>query len=100
MTSGRNSQVRQAGQASGTSAVPGQIRTARPADAPALGRLLAELGYPQAAGELGPRIATLVDSDTDTVLVAQLDGQVVGMASLHVTPFFNWMIADVRLGCP
>jgi GNAT superfamily N-acetyltransferase len=87
MASGRK---RQAGQAApGTSEVPAQIRTARPADAPTLAGLLAELGYPQAAAELGPRIAALADSDTDTVLVAELDGQVVGMASLHVTPFFN-----------
>src|SRR6266511_315164 len=67
VTSGSNSQARQA--AAGTSAAPVQIRAARPADAPALGRLLTELGYPQAEAEVG--------------------GQVVGMASLHVTPFFN-----------
>src|SRR6266511_3668920 len=87
VTSGSNSQARQA--AAGTSAAPVQIRAARPADAPALGRLLTELGYPQAEAELGPRIAILADGDTDAVLVAEVGGQVVGMASLHVTPFFN-----------
>jgi len=59
VTSGSNSQARQA--AAGTSAAPVQIRAARPADAPALGRLLTELGYPQAEAELGPRIAILAD---------------------------------------
>jgi GNAT superfamily N-acetyltransferase len=70
------------------STVTAQIRTARPADAPALAGLLAELGYPQAAAELAPQIAALADTDTDTVLVAEVGGQVIGMASLHVTPLF------------
>jgi GNAT superfamily N-acetyltransferase len=54
-----------------------------------LAGLLAELGYPQPAAALGPRIAALADTATDTVLVAEVDGRVVGMASLHITPFFN-----------
>lgn len=72
-----------------TSAAPVQVRTARPADAPVLAGLLAELGYPHGAGGLGERITALADTDTDTVLVAEIGGQVVGLASLHVTPFFN-----------
>jgi GNAT superfamily N-acetyltransferase len=72
-----------------TSAAPIKLRTARPADAAALAGLLAELGYPQAAAELAPRIAALADTATDTVLVAEVGEQVVGMASPHVTPFFN-----------
>jgi ribosomal protein S18 acetylase RimI-like enzyme len=71
-----------------TSAAPVTLRTARPADAPALAGLLLELGYPQPAAELGPRIAALADTATDAVLVADLGGRVVGMASLHVTPMF------------
>jgi GNAT superfamily N-acetyltransferase len=71
-----------------TSATPVQVRAARPADAPALAGLLVELGYPQPAAELGPRIAALADTAADTVLVAEVDGRVVGMASLHVTPLF------------
>ena len=66
-----------------------QIRPARPADAPVLGRLPAELGYPQAAAELHRRIMALADTDTDAVLVAEVSEPVVGMASVHVTPFFN-----------
>jgi hypothetical protein len=66
-----------------------QIRPARPTDAPVLGRLLAELGYPQATAELRWRIMALADTDTDAVLVAEVSQRVVGMASLHVTPFLN-----------
>lgn len=76
-------------QTSRAAIAPIRLRTARPADAAALARLLVELGYPQPAAELGPRIAALADTATDTVLVAEVGGQVVGMASLHVTPFFN-----------
>jgi GNAT superfamily N-acetyltransferase len=74
---------------SARSAAPITLRAARPADAPALAGLLVELGYPQPAAALGPRIAALADTATDTVLVAEVDGRIVGMASLHVTPFFN-----------
>jgi GNAT superfamily N-acetyltransferase len=70
-------------------AAPIKLRAARPTDAAALAGLLVELGYPQPAAELGPRIAALADTATDTVLVAEVGGQVVGMASLHVTPFIN-----------
>ena len=65
------------------------VRTARPADASALSRLLAELGYPQTTAELDRRVADMAESDTDTVLVAEVYGQVIGLVSLHVTPFFN-----------
>jgi GNAT superfamily N-acetyltransferase len=54
-----------------------------------LAGLLSELGYPQPAAALGPRIAVLADAATDAVLVADVCGQVVGTASPHVTPFFN-----------
>ena len=66
-----------------------RVRTARRADAHALSGLLAELGYRQTAAELRPRIEDMADSETDTVLVAELDGLVAGVVSLHVTPFFN-----------
>jgi GNAT superfamily N-acetyltransferase len=66
-----------------------RVRDARPADAPALGRLLAELGYPQPVAELGARIEDLVGRGTDVVLVAEMGDDVVGVASLHITPFFN-----------
>jgi len=66
-----------------------RIRPARPDDEAALATLLGELGYPATAGELRGRIAELAGSAADTVLVAEAGGLVVGMASLHVVPFFN-----------
>src|SRR6266704_3472871 len=44
-------------------------------------------GIPTGPVKLAPRIAAV--ADTDTVLVTEVGGQVVGMASLHVAPLFN-----------
>ncbi len=69
--------------------MPLKIRTAVPTDGSAIASLLAELGYPQHVAALPARIAQLANTDTDAVLVAELGGRVVGMASLHVTAFFH-----------
>jgi len=69
--------------------MPLEIRTARPGDAPEMAPLLAELGYPQQVATLPARITELADSHTDAVLVAELDGRIVGVACLHVTVFFH-----------
>jgi ribosomal protein S18 acetylase RimI-like enzyme len=69
--------------------MPLKIRTALPADAAAVAALLAGLGYPQQVATLPVRIAQLADTHADAVLVAELDGQVVGVACLHVTVFFH-----------
>jgi GNAT superfamily N-acetyltransferase len=74
--------------------MPLTIRTAMPEDAPEMAPLLAELGYPQQVTTLPERIKQLADTDTDTVLVAELDGRVVGVACLHVTVFFHEPGAD------
>ncbi|MFC4107586.1 GNAT family N-acetyltransferase [Micromonospora zhanjiangensis] len=66
-----------------------KIRTALPEDSSAVAPLLAELGYPQQVDTLPERIAQLADTPTDAVLVAELDGRVVGVACLHVTVFFH-----------
>ena len=66
-----------------------RIRTADPADAPVLARLLADLGYPQTVPALAERIGHMADGSADAVLVADLGGTAVGVASLHVTPLFN-----------
>lgn len=65
-----------------------RVRAARGADAQALAGLLAELGYPRAAAELGGWIETMADSASDVLLVAESAEQVLGMVSLHITPFF------------
>jgi N-acetylglutamate synthase-like GNAT family acetyltransferase len=65
------------------------VRPARLDDAPALVSLLAELGYPADAGTLERRLAALVADPAVTVLVAERDGRVVGLASMHVMPLIE-----------
>jgi N-acetylglutamate synthase-like GNAT family acetyltransferase len=65
------------------------VRPARLDDAPALVSLLAELGYPTDAGTLERRLAALVADPAVTVLVAERDGRVVGLASMHVMPLIE-----------
>jgi ribosomal protein S18 acetylase RimI-like enzyme len=55
------------------------VRPPRPADAPRLASLSAELGYPVAEETMRARLARLVARPTDLVLVAQpAEGAVVG----------------------
>jgi len=61
------------------------IRDARPADADAVARLLTQLGYPSAAGAVEARLERL-HVVGDRVVVAELDGAVVGVAHLQVSP--------------
>src|SRR6185369_13200199 len=70
--------------------MPTVIRTARPSDADPVANLIAQLGNSSEGTDgVGPRIAQLADTPSDAVLVAEVDGRVVGLVSLHVTPFFN-----------
>ena len=62
------------------------IREATPADAAALGRLVGELGYPAPSAEMPSRVHALGASGHAVVLVAELDGEVVGLATAHVLP--------------
>jgi N-acetylglutamate synthase-like GNAT family acetyltransferase len=65
------------------------VRPARLDDAPALVSLLAELGYPTDADTLKRRRDALVADPAVTVLVAERDGRVVGLASMHVMPLIE-----------
>ena len=60
-----------------------KIRDARPDDAPALARLVDQLGYPTSAEAVAARLRRLEESPADCVFVAELDGEVVGAASVH-----------------
>jgi len=60
------------------------VRPATPADAEAIAPLLAALGYPAGLAEVAARLAALLGSPRDTVLVAEGgDGAVLGVLALH-----------------
>jgi GNAT superfamily N-acetyltransferase len=59
------------------------IRTSEPGDAPFIARLLTQLGYPAEPGQIEPRLAGLRD-ERSTLWVAELDGELVGLAALHL----------------
>jgi N-acetylglutamate synthase-like GNAT family acetyltransferase len=61
------------------------IRDARVEDADAIASLLDQLGYPTGAGAVESRLER-VRIVGDRVVVAELDGRVVGVAQLHVSP--------------
>ena len=66
-----------------------KIRAAGAADAPALAKLILNLGYPSTAHELPPRLM-LVEGQGDTVLIAEDDArQVVGFSALHLMRLFH-----------
>ena len=62
------------------------IRTAAASDAPSLSVLLGELGYPADSAAIPARLAALERSDVAAALVAELDGDVIGVATVHVVP--------------
>lgn len=61
------------------------VRGARIDDAGAIADLLTQLGYPTDAASVAPRLAAL-EAAGDDVIVAEQDGQVAGVARLHVAP--------------
>jgi len=73
------------------------IRDARPADAAAIARLLAQLGYPAEADAVASRLDRLLIVG-DRVVVAELDGAVVGLAHLQVTPAIERDRPAAKLG--
>jgi N-acetylglutamate synthase-like GNAT family acetyltransferase len=62
------------------------IRDADQKDAPALAQLLGQLGYPTDADAVLRRLGRLEASGADRLFVAEVDGQVVGLAGIHVSP--------------
>ena len=61
------------------------IRDARTDDAPRLAALVEQLGYPASAEAVARRLELLRASASDHVVVAELDGDVVGLAIVHVS---------------
>jgi N-acetylglutamate synthase-like GNAT family acetyltransferase len=61
------------------------IREARVEDGPALAALIGQLGYPASARAVARRVERLGSSEADTLVVAQLEGKIVGLAGLHTS---------------
>jgi GNAT superfamily N-acetyltransferase len=62
------------------------IRPAAADDADAISALLAELGYPATPAEVPARLDALAAHPGTVALVAELDREVVGLATCHVYP--------------
>ena len=65
------------------------IRDAEARDADAISALLGQLGYP-ATGEALPARLERLQIVGDRVVVADLDGAIVGLAQLHVSPTLEY----------
>ena len=84
--------------------VDARLRAATPADAPAIAALLGELGYPATADDVRQRLGRLATFDAATILVAEVDARVVGVAtghlfpSIHMTPIVAWLTLLVVSG--
>jgi GNAT superfamily N-acetyltransferase len=74
------------------------LRAPTDGDAPAIARLMGQLGYPSGPDDVLARLAAMRrDSATSEMWVAELDGRVVGMAtakelpSVHVSTPVVWL---------
>jgi len=65
-----------------------EVREARNADAAAVAPLLAELGFPTPLPTIGERIDSMIDAG-ELVLVASLEGNLVGLVTAHATPVLH-----------
>jgi predicted N-acetyltransferase YhbS len=64
------------------------IRPATEADAKHVAALLIELGYPSAEADVRNRLRDSPTADTTCVLVAQAEGDVVGLMCAQLVPYF------------
>src|SRR5438105_1957386 len=62
------------------------VRPATPDDAASIASLLGQLGYPSSAEDVVVRLDRLEAFRDATALVAELDGQVIGVVTCHVFP--------------
>ncbi|KPL19643.1 MAG: hypothetical protein AMJ92_02175 [candidate division Zixibacteria bacterium SM23_81] len=65
------------------------IKEALAKDAGPIADLLKELGYARTLAFARRKITVLSRSDSDTVLVAEVQGRVVGLAHLHLAELFH-----------
>jgi GNAT superfamily N-acetyltransferase len=73
------------------------IRDVRPTDAEAIAGLLTQLGYPSDVAVVESRLDRL-NIVGDRVVVADLDGEVVGLAHLQVSPAIERDRPSAKLG--
>ena len=73
------------------------VRTLRSSDLEPVSALLGELGYPASAREVAQRLARVERDAASCVLVAELEGRVVGMAAFHVIPHIELDRPTARL---
>jgi ribosomal protein S18 acetylase RimI-like enzyme len=62
------------------------VRSANPHDSAAIAPLLAELGYPAQPHEVGGRLERMSVLADAGVLVAEAEGQVIGVAAYQIIP--------------
>lgn len=58
-------------------------------DANQIAGLLKELGYPNTSAFAQSKIAELSKSDNDTVLIAEINDRIIGVAHLHIAELFH-----------
>lgn len=73
------------------------IRDATAADADALVGLLGQLGHPVAAGDVRATLTRMLAAPDVAVLVSELAGEIVGLATLHVFDLINRTRPHCRL---
>ncbi len=71
------------------------VRAAEPKDAEPICRLLGELDYPAEASRVERRLERIAGDANSRLFVAEVDGQVAGLAGLHVLP----LVEHDEVGC-
>jgi GNAT superfamily N-acetyltransferase len=82
-----------------TDAPPITLRTARPADAERIATLFTEEGYPAGPSDIATRLDRFA-SPYGRVIVAEMDGEVLGFIALHALPRFehdDWIVRVLAL---
>ena len=65
------------------------IRPAEMTDASGIVHVMAELGYPSTSEEMAERLVRVQSAPSDLVLVADRQGDIVGLLSIHLIPMLH-----------
>jgi predicted N-acetyltransferase YhbS len=65
------------------------VRPARAGDAAGIAAVLAQLGYPVGEDAVSARLAAIAGDGRSAALVAERDGHVAGVLTLHVVPVLH-----------